>query len=158
MSSLPAQVTDPNWFEKIDPDFRAQVDGAGPEPRAPVEVKAEAERRPKLDARKSSSRNVRGERKGAPEGQRLSFRPGLFSEGAGPRSKGPLPPTPPPRGSRFTRQSAPIPTGPIFDAHDYRRGAGLFNGRRHAGLAVTVINCVPNKGLVGGPGSSVPGS
>ena len=44
VSSLPAQVTDPNWFEKIDPDFRAQVDGAGPEPRAPVEVKAEAEK------------------------------------------------------------------------------------------------------------------
>ena len=41
LSNLPGQVTDPNWFKKIDPDLRDQVDGAGPEPRmTPVEAKA----------------------------------------------------------------------------------------------------------------------
>jgi hypothetical protein len=45
LSHLPAQVVDPNWFEKIEPDFRAQVAGAGPlEPRAPVEARAQAEK------------------------------------------------------------------------------------------------------------------
>ena len=28
LSNLPGQVTDPNWFEKIDPDLLNQVDGA----------------------------------------------------------------------------------------------------------------------------------
>jgi hypothetical protein len=29
LANLPAQAVDVNWIEKIDPDFRAQVEGAG---------------------------------------------------------------------------------------------------------------------------------
>src|SRR4029077_10868355 len=55
LSNLPAQVVDPNWLEKIDPDFRAQVDGAGPrEPRTPVEARV-ADQKAKIRREKKTA-------------------------------------------------------------------------------------------------------
>jgi hypothetical protein len=40
LAELPRKVIDPDWIAKIDPDFRAQVDGGGGEPPTPVEDQA----------------------------------------------------------------------------------------------------------------------
>jgi hypothetical protein len=41
LANLPAQAVDASWIAKIDPDYRAQVDGG--EPPAPTEVKRAAD-------------------------------------------------------------------------------------------------------------------
>jgi hypothetical protein len=44
LAELPRKVIDPDWIAKIDPDFRAQVDGGGGEPPTPVEIRREDEK------------------------------------------------------------------------------------------------------------------
>jgi hypothetical protein len=58
LSNLPGQVTDQDWSEKIDPEFRTQVDdGAGFPRMTPEEAKfqaakAEARRKRKIETQR----------------------------------------------------------------------------------------------------------
>ena len=53
LATLPGQITDPNWVEKIDPDFLAQADGERPMP--PSEIKHEQERAKRRREKKTQS-------------------------------------------------------------------------------------------------------
>lgn len=61
LSNLPGQVTDPNWFEKIDPDLLKQVDGGeSQEPRmTPVEARAAIQKAKTRRRRKAETQRQR---------------------------------------------------------------------------------------------------
>jgi len=66
LSELPGRIADPEWFEKIDPDLRSQVEGDGETERVtdPSEIRRKDEQSKRRRQNKTETmRKLRAERR-----------------------------------------------------------------------------------------------